>query len=141
MVTQALLDAGAREDSLTLVELNPEFACLLRARFPRASVLAEDAFALVKALSTAGRPVNAVVSSLPLYVYPKQIRQDLCKDALRAVGPHGRLVQFTYGPVSPIALDQSIYAVCSRRIWSNLPPAVVWTYQTARQNDICDRAA
>jgi len=41
-------------------------------------------------------------------------------------------VQFTYGPKPPIprALRQRLHLVGARgkRIWRNVPPAVVWTF-------------
>lgn len=131
VVTRALLACGVSEDALTLVEANPGFAELLAERFPKAVVITGDAFETVRQLAGTGQEIAAVVSSLPLYVYPRQLRQDLCRQALRLVGPGGRLVQFTYGPVSPIAASPDMLAIRSRRIWGNVPPAVVWTYQAA----------
>jgi phosphatidylethanolamine/phosphatidyl-N-methylethanolamine N-methyltransferase len=43
------------------------------------------------------------------------------------------LVQFTYGPAPPVpkALRESLHLVGAhgRRIWRNVPPAVVWTFR------------
>ncbi|GBE43087.1 MAG TPA: methyltransferase domain-containing protein [Rhizobiales bacterium] len=129
-VTQALLDAGVREENLTLIELNDEFRDLLKKRFPRAEILAEDAFsAITRLMQTKERDVSAVVSSLPLTLYPKEKRIRLRDEALRLTGPNGRLVQFTYSPISPMPHDPAVIAHCSRRIWTNLPPAAVWCYR------------
>jgi len=129
-VTQALLEAGAREENLTLIELNDEFRDLLKKRYPRAEILAEDAFAAItRLMQTKERDVSAVVSSLPLTLYSKEKRIRLREEALRLTGPDGRLVQFTYSPFSPLPPDPSFVAHCSRRIWANLPPASVWSYQ------------
>lgn len=129
-VTRALLDAGAREENLTLVELNPEFQILLKKRFPRAEILADDAFAAIRRLAQAEtNEISTIVSSLPLTVCSRQQRIALREHGLQAVGPSGRLVQFTYGTASPVPLHPSMQAHSSRRIWSNIPPAVVWTYQ------------
>ncbi|WP_435104443.1 class I SAM-dependent methyltransferase [Arhodomonas sp. AD133] len=130
-VTKALIGAGVRERDLVLIETNPRFVDLLRQRFPAATVLEEDAFAAIARFAEAGMTLTAIVSSLPLMVFPRRRRRRLAMDALRALGPHGRLVQFTYGPVSPIPLDPALIAEPSRHIWNNLPPAVAWTYQHA----------
>ncbi|WP_417686901.1 class I SAM-dependent methyltransferase [Roseibium sp.] len=130
IVTDCLLAAGIEERDLVLIELDPDFAANLKRKYPQAKVIETDAFAFVRNQAHTGETAAAIISSLPLYVYPKVKRQKLCEDALRALGPGGRLVQFTYGPVSPISPPAHIDAFRSRRIWGNLPPAVVWTYQT-----------
>jgi phosphatidylethanolamine/phosphatidyl-N-methylethanolamine N-methyltransferase len=129
IVTESLLSVGIRQQDLVLVELNPDFAENLKRRYPLARVVRADAFSFMNALSRTQTPVGAVISSLPLYVYPKAQRQALCGAAMLCLEHGGRLVQFTYGPVSPITPPENVRAVCSRRIWRNLPPAVVWTYQ------------
>src|SRR5690349_7826555 len=43
-VTEALLDRGIEQERLVLVEFNPTFCQLLRARFPRATVIQGDAY-------------------------------------------------------------------------------------------------
>ncbi|MCT7376484.1 class I SAM-dependent methyltransferase [Chelativorans salis] len=129
VVTKALLTAGVHEEDLILVEADAAFAGLLRQRYPAATVLEGDAFAAVSRLADAGTEFCAVVSSLPLFVFPKALRRKLALDAMRLLPPHGRLVQFTYGPISPVPREPEVTAQPSRRIWRNLPPAVVWTYQ------------
>lgn len=129
VVTGALLAAGVEQSDLTLVEADPALADLLRRRFPRARVVRGDAFAAVESLLEIGAGIDAVVSSLPLLVYPRQKRLALCRNALELVGSHGRLVQFTYGPGSPVGRMPAVARTASRRVWANLPPAVVWTYR------------
>ncbi len=129
VVTRALLEAGVSEDELLLVELNVEFAMKLAKRYPRARVVVQDAFTTLEALVSAGEEVASIVSSLPLLTYKKDQRRVLCDHAMRLVGPHGRLVQYSYGLGSPITPTDDIRAMSSRRVWSNLPSAVVWTYQ------------
>jgi phosphatidylethanolamine/phosphatidyl-N-methylethanolamine N-methyltransferase len=130
-VTEALLSAGVRQSDLTLVEADAGLAELLRQRFPHAQVLCDDAFSAVESQFSAGAEIDAVVSSLPLLVYPKRKRLALCRNAAALVGPHGRVVQFTYGISSPVARMPRIARTASRRIWGNLPPAVVWTYRAS----------
>ncbi len=81
--------------------------------------------------ASAGEPVSAFVSSLPLLTKPPPERNKLLGDAFALMGAEGLFVQFTYGPVSPIPrefLDGRYTARRGRPIWANLPPARVWTY-------------
>lgn len=129
VVTEAILAAGIRQEDLLLVEADAAFAALLAQRYPAAATIRGDAFGAIENLLEQGAPADAVVSSLPLFVYPRALRTALCRNALALVGPHGRMVQFTYSPISPVKLLPGIRAVNSRRIWRNLPPATVWTYR------------
>ncbi|WP_265517807.1 class I SAM-dependent methyltransferase [Nitratireductor luteus] len=129
VVTEAILAAGVRQEDLVLVEADKDFAGLLAQRYPGAKTVCGDAFSAIERLVDAGGRADAVVSSLPLFVYPRPMRTALCCNALALVGPHGRMVQFTYSPVSPVKPSPGIRAVNSRRIWRNLPPATVWTYR------------
>lgn len=131
VVTQAILSAGVKQADITLVEADPHLARLLTQRFPLARVLCGDAFATVDSLREERADIQAVVSSLPLLVYPAHMRRAICRDALELVGRHGRMVQFTYGLTSPIGSIHGIARTPSRRVWANLPPAVVWTYRAA----------
>lgn len=131
VVTEAILAAGIRQEDLVLVEADEAFAALLAKRYPEAQMVCGDAFRAIEGFLDAGSPVDAVVSSLPLFVYPRPMRTALCRNALALVGPHGRMVQFTYSPISPVKPSPGIRAVNSRRIWRNLPPATVWTYRAA----------
>jgi len=129
IVTEALLEYGVREQDLVLVELNPEFAVALKARYHSATVLTDDAFNAVQAMRKSPEPVSAVISSLPLLVHPHHRRIDLVREALNLAGPFGRFVQFTYSLAAPVRPTGPLRAMRSRRIWGNVPPAVVWTYQ------------
>ena len=132
VVTDALIEAGVEEKNLVLVERNPVFHDLLRQRFPAAQVLCEDAFKLLLGRRNHHRNVSAVVSSLPLLSYPVHWRRKLLEAALSLLPPYGRMVQFTYAGRSPIPDDEEVRATRSRWIVRNLPPAVVWTYQSKR---------
>ena len=130
-VTGALIENGVAEERLVLIEYDPEFCRLLKARFPRAAIVQGDAYDLVGALAPfAGQQIAAIVSSLPLLNQPPPRRTKLIGDAFALMGLEGAFVQFTYGLASPIPHDASRYsAVRSRPILLNLPPAFVWTYR------------
>ena len=95
-VTKALIARGIRRERLLLVEYDAYFCNLLAERFPRARVLRGDAYALGATLAgRVGRPVAAVVSSLPLLNEPPERRIALLDDAFALMGPDGVFVQFT----------------------------------------------
>src|SRR3954469_23726477 len=79
-VTEALLDRGVPEERLVLVEFNPTFCQLLRARFPKAKVLQGDAYGMLRRLGHTD-PAAAVVSGLPLFTKPLKTRVRLLRDA------------------------------------------------------------
>lgn len=129
-VTDALLEYGVPESDLVLVELNPAFATALQSQYPRATVLQQDAFEAIGALQSASEAISAVISSLPLLVHPHHRRLALVENGLDLAGPMGRFVQFTYHLASPLRCNGVLSATRSRRVWLNLPPATVWTYQS-----------
>jgi len=130
-VTQALVAQGIDPARLILVESNPDFCRLLRARYPAATVVQGDAYRLRRLLETYVRePVAAVVSSLPLMTKPLRARLRLIADAMALLARHAPFVQFTYAMVPPIPKALSgITAQASELIWLNLPPARVWVYR------------
>ena len=130
-VTEALLAQGIDPSRLMLVEFDPIFCRLLRARYPAATVVQGDAYGLRRLLQSLVRqPAAAVVSGLPLFTKPLKTRLRLMCDAFALMVPGAPFVQFTYAMVPPIpkALG-GVSAEASERIWMNLPPARVWVYR------------
>jgi phosphatidylethanolamine/phosphatidyl-N-methylethanolamine N-methyltransferase len=130
-VTEALVEHGVDPARLILVEFNPRFCALLRARFPTATVLQGDAYRLREMLAGLLRqPLAAVVSGLPLFTKPLRMRLRLLRESLAMLRPAAPFVQFTYAVVPPIPKALSgVHAEASERIWMNLPPARVWVYR------------
>jgi len=130
-VTEALVEHGIDPARLILVEFNPRFCALLRARFPAATVLQGDAYRLREMLAGLLRqPLAAVVSGLPLFTKPLRMRLRLLRESLALLRPAAPFVQFTYAVVPPIPKALSgVHAEASERIWMNLPPARVWVYR------------
>jgi len=130
-VTEALVAQGVDPARLILVEFNPDFCRLLRARYPAATVVQGDAYRLRRLLATYVRePVAAVVSGLPLVTKPLRTRLRLISDALALLAPNAPFVQFTYAMVPPIPKAlAAISAEPSELIWRNVPPARVWVYR------------
>jgi phosphatidylethanolamine/phosphatidyl-N-methylethanolamine N-methyltransferase len=132
-VTAALVEQGIDPERLVLVEFNPSFCRLLRARYPEATVVQGDAYAIRRlAGSLIRRPAAAVVSSLPLFTKPLKFRLRLVNDAFNMMHPGAPFIQFTYAVVPPIPKElEGATTECSERIWLNLPQARVWVYRQA----------
>ncbi|MDP3548633.1 MAG: methyltransferase domain-containing protein [Phreatobacter sp.] len=132
-ITAALVTRGVDPRRLVLVEYSVDFCRLLRERFPTATVVHGDAYALNRTLSgRLSEPADALVSGLPLMTRPEPIRLKLLNDALALMKPGAPFVQFTYSVTSPIPMKSSTFtAEPSERIWRNIPPARVWVYRRA----------
>jgi phosphatidylethanolamine/phosphatidyl-N-methylethanolamine N-methyltransferase len=130
-VTQALVDRGIDPARLVLVEFNPSFCRMLRARYPAATVVQGDAYRLRRLLETTLRePADAIVSGLPLVTKPMRTRVRLIGEAMMLLRPGAPFVQFTYAMVPPIPKGLTgIRTEASPLIWLNLPPARVWIYR------------
>jgi phosphatidylethanolamine/phosphatidyl-N-methylethanolamine N-methyltransferase len=130
-ITSALIDHGIDQKRLVLVEYNPGFCALLRDRYPQATVVQGDAYALRDSLwDVLSMPASAVVSGLPLVTKPMLTRLKLIRDAFLALAPGAPFVQFTYSVAPPIPKSlPGVSTEASERIWMNLPPARVWVYR------------
>jgi phosphatidylethanolamine/phosphatidyl-N-methylethanolamine N-methyltransferase len=130
-VTEALVNAGVAPSRLVLVEFNPSFCRILRARYPDATLVQGDAYSLRRLLETLLiQPAAAVVSGLPLVTKPIKQRLRLIRDAFDLMVPGAPFVQFTYSMAAPLPKRLGGFSVeASERIWLNLPPARVWVYR------------
>jgi len=130
-ITNALIAQGVDQKRLVLVEYNPGFCALLRDRYPQATVVQGDAYALRDSLwNVLSAPASAVVSGLPLVTKPMLTRLKLIRDAFVAMAPGSPFVQFTYSVAPPIPKSlPGVSTEASERIWMNLPPARVWVYR------------
>ena len=135
-VTEALIRRGVSQDRLILVEFDPDFCKLLARRYPMATVVKGDAYALTESVARVLREkASAVVSSLPLLTKPERQRLALLEEAFALMQPEGVFVQFTYGLGSPVPrvddrfVPSGFHADASPPVWLNFPPARVWTYR------------
>jgi phosphatidylethanolamine/phosphatidyl-N-methylethanolamine N-methyltransferase len=135
-VTEALLRRGVTESRLILIEYSGEFCALLRRRFPAATVLQGDAYALRDRLDgVLTEKAATVICGLPLLTKPEAVRLALLDQAFAAMHPGAPFVQFTYAMVSPMPLKNADFTwQASPRIWRNVPPARVWVYRRPLKN-------
>jgi phosphatidylethanolamine/phosphatidyl-N-methylethanolamine N-methyltransferase len=132
-VTRALLEAGIPSERLAVVERDPEMTAFLRRHFEGPRIIEGDAARLPVLLRTHGiERVAAVVSGLPLLSLPSEVVQGIVHGVFDALPRGAAMVQFTYGPTAPVPqiLRETLHLVGqrTRRVWRNVPPAVVWTF-------------
>lgn len=113
---------------LVLIEMQADFAKVLRERFPRASVREEDALSS-PALQQAPRG-SVMVSSLPILSLPNSVQfKELFFECLRS-GRFNGIVQYSYGLMDPLRpLADDIISERRELVLRNLPPASVWVYR------------
>ena len=132
-VTDALLKYGLREDRLIAIEHNPTLAKLLQKKYPRATIIAGDAWELDTLLAGLPAPVTAVgavISSLPLLNFPKEQADKLALKIRAILEPRGRLVQYSYHIVKDRSRGADDFRlVASKIVWWNFPPARVHVFQ------------
>ena len=133
-VTQALLERGVPAHRLVLIEYSPDFCELLRRRFPGATVLQGNAYALGEIIEKLGNPpIASVISGLPLFTRPLPERQALLSDAMQRMAPGAPFIQFSYALVPAVQGLVGITWSTSRWVLANLPPARVWLYRSSEE--------
>jgi len=135
-ITQALLEAGIEADDLLVLELNEELHTHLHVQFPGVWVTLGDARSLPQLARDSGYlsagPADAVVSGLGLLTMPQPLQRDILKAAFECLRADGVFVQFTYGPIAPVA-DAVVQRLGLRVrrgdfVLRNVPPATVYVY-------------
>ncbi len=131
VITKAILDKGIRPEQLFSVEFSECFLPDLKKSFPGVNFLHGDAFNLNSVLpDLGGRKFDAIISGIPLLNFPLDSRVRLLEDLLDRLNPGRPVVQFSYGPKSPIPPNWSTYTV-EPLDWMvrNVPPARLWVYR------------
>jgi phosphatidylethanolamine/phosphatidyl-N-methylethanolamine N-methyltransferase len=132
-VTEALISHGLREEKLIAIEFNPKMAVHLREKYPRAQIVAGDAWQLDSLLRNCKQPVasvGAVISSLPLLNFSEEQAEALAQKIRAVLEPDGHWVQFTYRIHKLRPRGASTFKLhASKIVWLNLPPARVSVFQ------------
>ena len=133
VITRAILARGIAPQKLHLVEYSADFAAHLRRSFPRVNVVQGDAFDLSSTLGEDRNLVfDAVISGVPLLNFPVAQRIAYVEDLLDRLPPGRPVVQFTYGPFSPVPAGGGDYTVEHLGfVLRNMPPAQLWIYRRA----------
>jgi phosphatidylethanolamine/phosphatidyl-N-methylethanolamine N-methyltransferase len=131
VITKAILEKGVAPEDLVSVEYSSEFVRHLRGKYPGVNFVNGDAFSLAETLEHyRGRKFDCVISGIPLLNFPMHMRVKLIEDLLKLV-PVGRpVVQFSYGPVSPVVARPDSYTIKHFDfVVRNIPPAQIWHYR------------
>ncbi|MEO4044387.1 phospholipid N-methyltransferase PmtA [Hoeflea sp. CAU 1731] len=133
VVTRALLRRGLPPERIVAVEYSDYFCRLLETEHPEIKVIQGDAFNLDKTLAELGHTrFDCVISGLPLLNFSVGKRIALVEDCLGHIA-HGRpMIQFSYGPTSPVPAGRGRYTVERFGVEiRNIPPAQMWIYRRA----------
>ena len=131
VITKAILDKGVKPEDLVSVEYSSEFVRHLRGKYPGVNFINGDAFSLAETLKNyRGQKFDCVISGIPLLNFPMHQRVTLIEDLLRLI-PVGRpVVQFSYGPISPVVARPDSYTIKHFDfVVRNIPPAQIWHYR------------
>ncbi|HTI96051.1 MAG TPA: methyltransferase domain-containing protein [Rudaea sp.] len=142
--TRAMLAHGIAPRDLLVLELNEALYQHLRAHFPDVRVECGDARELKPIAQRDGYldqgPVDAIISGLGLLSMSRQTQAEILQAAFSVLKPDGRLIQFTYGPKSPVPRDLLDELDLSVRrggfAWWNVPPASVYVYTRNRSRAV-----
>ena len=137
-VTHALLEAGIPPEKLLIVERDTRLFSILHVQFPQLTIVRADAMELEKVLEERGiDEVNCIVSSLPLLTMPRAVRTQIESRMALSIARGGKIIQFTYGPGSPISRDRwrnyRLYGKRKKTVMANVPPAHVWVFKRDRR--------
>ena len=146
VLTEALLASGILPADLLVLELNPSLYRQLKARFPETHVVRGDALHTAELALKSGyltREADAIVSGLGLLAMTRETQSAILQSAFACLKPDGVMVQFTYGPVSPVSDSLLVSLGLSARrgefVLRNVPPATVWTIRRSRAKAIKPR--
>jgi phospholipid N-methyltransferase len=129
-LTEAILDAGVRENDLHLVEQHADFVDVLRRRFPEADIVHADAADIGERLAALRGQVDYVISGLPILWFKRDVKLRILAGAFDLLRDGGRFHQFTYLGRPPIGtkilaelgLRPTLLGIAPM----NLPPAFVY---------------
>lgn len=132
--TEGILERGIAPDDLFVLELNQTLHAHLIQRFPGATVVCGDAREVDQLARRSGwlahGGADAVISGLGILSMGRAMQKAVLKAAFNAMKPGGRFIQFTYGPVTPVAREVlAELDLVSRKTGFallNLPPATVF---------------
>jgi phosphatidylethanolamine/phosphatidyl-N-methylethanolamine N-methyltransferase len=129
-ITKSLISAGISPGRIVVVEIVPEMADHLRAKFSQTSVLQADAFNLpIQSLKDTGTEIGTVICGIPL-VLLNEAKQRQFIQHVEAVAPGRGFLLYTYCVTSPLP-HRTLGLDAQRLDWTplNFPPASVWHYR------------
>jgi phosphatidylethanolamine/phosphatidyl-N-methylethanolamine N-methyltransferase len=119
-ITRLLLQRTVR-----VIEIDTEFANMLRMHFPLLDVVEQSAEDFLLSLR---QPVS-IVTSIPVIGNPQAPQFISALKTARENGFIQQITTYTYGRRSPLEEVGFTTAWRSKKVWWNLPPATVWHYE------------
>jgi phospholipid N-methyltransferase len=128
--TEIMLERMAPDAKLYVFELNDEFYNHVSNRIndPRAHIIHDSAENIADHVKENGA-ADVVVSSLPLMVFPEELRANVVNAAHKSLHSKGKYIQFQYSLQSKRYLQGIFKDVNIQFTIRNLPPAFVYTCQ------------
>lgn len=103
-ITRQLLSSGIDPSHIYVVELDPQMCIFLREKLPGVHVIEGDACHLKELLpEEVISKISTVVSGIPMINLSKELQGQIISSCFNVMSKDGILLQFTYGPISPIA--------------------------------------
>ncbi len=128
--TRGLLKTGIDPTRLIVVELDAELCAYLKQHFPDIKIIQGDATLLHDLLPPdVVNNVHTIISGIPLINLNKHEQSALVSAFKNTLSPIGQILQFTYGPISPLSHKKlGLTATRLGHVFFNVPPATVWSY-------------
>jgi len=129
--TRALLHYGITPSQLFVVEMDPELCEFLTVHFPQVTVINGDASRLAEILPPhiIGK-VSTVISGIPMVNLSASLQASIAQACFAVLGEGGQMLQFTYGPISPLSSRKlGLHKKRLGHVLWNFPPAVIWAYK------------
>ncbi len=124
VVTAALLQSGVNPKQLVVLECSSVLVKKLRLQFSGVRVIEGSAIYLETLLKDELRPIDAIISSLPLRAFSKGISETILRQITTLLKSQGKYIQFTYSWRKTHYAALTHYPlVASQKIWRNCPPA------------------
>ena len=135
--TEKILEKKNPETLFFAIEINPEFCEATKSRCPSATVYKDSAENMKKYLEQHGKDsCDCIISSLPWAVFDHGTQDRLLDVIWDVLRPGGKMVTFSYSismmvpnarRFRSILRNKFSNVVKSKTVWSNFPPAFVYS--------------
>jgi len=130
--TDMIIKRMAPDAKLLIFELNDNFFASLDERItdPRVTIIHVSAEFIEKYLEK-DLKADVIVSSLPLMVFPEELREKIILEAYNCLKKNGNYIQFQYSLQSKKLLAKKYDTIDIKFTIKNFPPAFVYTCHKA----------
>lgn len=125
-ITKGLLQKGIHPDQIVAIEQSERFVNIMKSNYPDVCILQGSAEHLSTLIEPLNKPINAMISSLPLRSFSKEKVLALLDEIDKVLIPGGYYIQFTYSKkTNPLVNKGNYKLIKSTRVLVNFPPARV----------------